>query len=98
MNKPSTKSILESQTLQPMGFANTASLSEHVTLMLDNYFATLEEEQASDLYQIVLQEVEKPLIEFVLQKTEANQTHAANILGINRNTLKKKMQKYQIES
>lgn len=98
MNKPSSTNQVTNQSANQNGFGNTASLSEHVTLMLDNYFATLEEEQASDLYQIVLQQVEKPLIEFVLQKTDANQTHAANILGLNRNTLKKKMQKYQIES
>jgi len=75
-----------------------ASLSEQVTQTLETYFNTLEDEQASDVYEMVLQQVEKPLIEFVLQQTENNQTHAANILGINRNTLKKKMQKYQIAS
>jgi len=45
---------------------------------------------------MVLQQIEKPLIEFVLQQTDNNQTHAANVLGINRNTLKKKMQKYDL--
>ena len=97
MNNPSSKAKIVSQPTSPMDFSKTASLSDHVTLMLDDYFATLEEEQASDLYQIVLQQVEKPLIEFVLHKTDANQTHAANILGINRNTLKTKMKKYQID-
>ncbi len=74
------------------------SLSEQVTNMLEAYFKTLEEQQATDVYEMVLQQVEKPMIEFVLQQTENNQTHAANILGINRNTLKKKMQKYQVKS
>lgn len=74
----------------------TSSLSQQVTSMLEAYFDTLEDELASDVYEMVIQHVEKPLIEYVLQQTEFNQTQAANILGINRNTLKKKMQKYQI--
>lgn len=74
-----------------------ASLSDHVTNMLETYFNTLEEQQASDVYEMVLQQVEKPMIEFVLNQTENNQTHAANILGINRNTLKKKIQKYKVK-
>jgi Fis family transcriptional regulator len=72
------------------------SLSEQVTLNLKYYFDTLEEECATDLYEMVLQQVEKPLIEFVLAKTEYNQCKSAQILGINRNTLRKKMQKYDL--
>lgn len=75
----------------------STSLSEQVTVTLEAYFNTLEEQSATDVYEMVLQQVEKPLIEFVLQQTENNQTHAANILGINRNTLKKKMQKYDLD-
>ena len=76
--------------------ANSNSLSEQVTQTLEAYFDTLQEEKASDLYEMVIQQVEKPLIEFVLTKTEHNQTQAAQILGINRNTLRKKMQKYHL--
>ena len=72
------------------------SLSEQVTVTLEAYFNKLEDQQASDVYEMVLQQVEKPLIEFVLQQADNNQTHAANVLGINRNTLKKKMQKYDL--
>ncbi|NPA71840.1 MAG: Fis family transcriptional regulator [Gammaproteobacteria bacterium] len=72
------------------------SLSEQVTQTLDRYFDSLQEQQASDLYEMVIQQVEKPMIEFVLTKTDNNQTQTAQILGINRNTLRKKMQKYQL--
>ena len=72
------------------------SLSEQVTQTLDVYFDTLQEETTSDLYEMVIQQVEKPMIEFVLAKTDNNQTQTAQILGINRNTLRKKMQKYQL--
>ncbi|WP_321326439.1 helix-turn-helix domain-containing protein [Thiomicrorhabdus sp.] len=75
---------------------SSLSLSDQVTLMLNTYFNTLAEQNATDVYDMVIQQVEKPMIEFVLQQTDNNQTHAANILGINRNTLKKKMQKYNL--
>ena len=41
--------------------------------------------------------IEKPLVEIVLKETNGNQTKAANILGINRNTLRKKIAEYQIK-
>lgn len=76
--------------------AKPHSLSEQVTQTLEVYFDTLQEETTSDLYEMVIQQVEKPMIEFVLAKTDNNQTQTALILGINRNTLRKKMQKYQL--
>ncbi len=72
------------------------SLSEQVTQTLEVYFDTLQEQTTSDLYEMVIQQIEKPMLEFVLAKTENNQTQTALILGINRNTLRKKMQKYRL--
>ena len=45
---------------------------------------------------MVLQEVERPLLEVVMQKTNGNQSRAAEVLGINRNTLRKKLKLYQL--
>ena len=45
---------------------------------------------------MVLQEVERPLLEVVMQKTNGNQSRAAEVLGINRNTLRKKLRLYQL--
>ncbi|MDX1347226.1 MAG: helix-turn-helix domain-containing protein [Thiomicrorhabdus chilensis] len=75
---------------------NNQSLSAQVTTTLESYFETLDKESASDVYEMVIQQVEKPLIEFVLTKTDQNQSKSAQILGINRNTLRKKMQKYDL--
>ncbi|MCF6345688.1 MAG: Fis family transcriptional regulator [Thiomicrorhabdus sp.] len=72
------------------------SLSEHVTLSLESYFNVLQDEKISNLHQMVIQQVEKPLIQFVLEKHNNNQTQTAQTLGINRNTLRKKMQQYQL--
>jgi len=74
----------------------THCLSNHVTQTLQHYFATLEGEVQSDVYQMVISQVERPMIEFVLQETQFNQSRSAEILGINRNTLRKKMQTYNI--
>lgn len=75
---------------------STPSLSEQVSLTLEDYFDALDSEAATDVYEMVMQQVEKPLIEFVLNHTENNQSKSAQILGINRNTLRKKMQKYDL--
>ncbi len=72
------------------------SLSKQVTQTLEVYFETLQDTQTCDLYEMVIQQVEKPLIEFVLEKHNHNQTQTAQTLGINRNTLRKKIQKYNI--
>lgn len=74
----------------------TTSISEHLVQTLDHYFNTLEEEQACNLHEMVIQQVEKPLIEYVLTKAGGNQSKTACILGINRNTLRKKILQYNI--
>ena len=61
---------------------------------LELYFNDLDGHPPKDLYQMVLQEVEKPLLEAVLRHTRGNQTKAAEILGINRTTLRKKLDIY----
>jgi len=72
------------------------ALSDAVTQTLEHYFKTLEGECPSDVYKMVLGQVEKPLVEFILKQTDFNQKKAAEILGINRNTLRKKIQTYHI--
>lgn len=79
-----------------MKYPSTSSLSQHVTETLEQYFNDLDGQDTTDLYEMVLQQVEKPLLEFVLQHTQQNQSQSAQILGINRNTLRKKMLKYQL--
>ena len=72
-------------------------LSAHVREALRAYFVRLDGHGASNLYELVLSEVEQPLIETVLEHCEHNQTKAAQILGLSRSTLRKKMQIYRIE-
>ena len=54
-------------------------------------------EKRGQLYKSVLSEIEKPLIEHILERTEGNQLKAAKILGINRNTMRAKIRKLGID-
>lgn len=65
---------------------------------LHGYFNRLNGHKPGDLYQLVLGEVERPLFEAVLDYTNGNQSEAAEILGINRGTLRKKLRTYNLLS
>jgi two-component system nitrogen regulation response regulator GlnG len=67
------------------------SLEEVVRLKLKDYFRQIGDVEPTDLYQLILERVERPLIELTLERTHGNQLRAAAILGINRNTLHKKV-------
>lgn len=73
------------------------TLSEMVEVCLEEYFTMLEHETPSDVYEMVTNQVEEPMVKFVLNRTDYNQTKTAEILGINRNTLRKKIQQYKIK-
>jgi Fis family transcriptional regulator len=61
---------------------------------LESYFATLNGHKPGHLYDLVMREVEEPLFKAVLDYAEGNQSRAADILGINRGTLRKKLKMY----
>ncbi len=63
---------------------------------MTRYLDDLNGEQVNDLYNMVIQQVEKPLIEVAMKNCMNNQSKAARLLGINRNTLRKKLAEYQI--
>jgi Fis family transcriptional regulator len=70
------------------------SLRESVEVAVNNYFSHLEGQHVTDVYDMVLQEVEAPLLEAVLKYTRNNQTRASTVLGLNRGTLRKKLKRY----
>lgn len=68
------------------------NLSKLITMCLQEYFKSLKgQKPASNLYENIIQTVERPLIKEILKLTENNQRKAADILGMNRNTLRKKI-------
>lgn len=69
----------------------SAPLRHSIDQALDRYFADLDGTEPSDLYAMVINEVEQPLLKRVLDYTGGNQSRAAEILGVNRSTLRKKL-------
>ena len=67
------------------------TLRDHVEHAMRSYFANLNGEQVTNVYDMVLAEIEGPLLEVVLEYTRGNQTRASEILGLNRGTLRKKL-------
>ncbi|WP_435408757.1 DNA-binding transcriptional regulator Fis [Pleionea litopenaei] len=70
------------------------TLRESVNHAIKNYFDSLDGQTPSELYEMVLAEIEAPLLERVMEYTRGNQTKAAIILGLNRGTLRKKLKIY----
>ena len=74
-------------------------VAQYVRQAVNNYFTDLDgEEPSCAVYDMVINCVEKPLIETVLHHAGGNQTRAAELLGLNRNTLRKKIQTHKIKS
>lgn len=69
----------------------TSEIAECIRKSLEKYFRDLDGAKPGPVYDMVLHAIEKPTLEVVLDHAGGNQTVAAEILGINRNTLRKKM-------
>ena len=69
-------------------------LRNHAEQALHDYFASLNGHRPAQLYDMVLREVEEPLFKAVLDYASGNQSAAADILGINRGTLRKKLRQF----
>ncbi len=63
---------------------------------LRRYFEALDGHECCDLFSLVMREVEEPLFEAVLAQSGGSRTKAAQMLGINRGTLRKKLQQYRL--
>ena len=72
-------------------------LADSVKRSLERYFKDMDGEKPTSIYEMVLKNIEKPMIETVLGKASGNQSLAAEMLGVTRNTLRKKMQQLRIK-
>lgn len=82
----------------PSSEAENSSLEGLITQKLQSSLAKIDLQDMSNLYEMVLHQMERPLINIVLEKTRGNQVKAADVLGINRNTLRKKIQTLNINT
>ncbi len=80
-----------------MTAVNESELAACVRQVLTQYFQDLDGEDAANVYDMVMHCVEKPVLELVLAKAGNNQSRAADVLGMNRNTLRKKMLQHGIK-
>ena len=79
--------------------AQRKTLCDHVSDNLDDYFRNLNGcAPPTDLHRMVIEQVEKPLLQRVLDYSGGNQSRAADVLGINRGTLRKKLRHYSLET
>lgn len=76
--------------------AEAASLRDSVTACVRKYLDELDGQISTDVYQMVLAEIEAPLLEEIMRYTRNNQTKASIMLGLNRGTLRKKLKQYRL--
>ena len=74
----------------------SAELSDCVRRSLNRYFRDLDGQQPHAIYDMVIRTVEKPMLEVIMKVANGNQSAAAEILGINRNTLRRKLTEHTL--
>ena len=74
------------------------NLPDNIDTLLDQYFNDLDGDKPTAISEMVINTVEKPLLLYIMNKTEGNQSKAAKMLGLNRNTLRKKLKQYNLDN
>jgi len=95
MNQPLPKELIEN-VFQVDTEQSHRPLRDCIATAMVNYFHHLDGHEPDNLYQMVLQEMEEPLLRAVLEYTRSNQSRAAIMLGLNRGTLRKKLKQYNL--
>ncbi len=72
-------------------------LADNVKDAMEKYFKDMDGHEPTNLHELVMSQVEKPLIESVINNTSGNISRAAKLLGLNRGTLRNRMQKYGLD-
>ncbi len=77
--------------------AEISQLSHAVKHAIRRYLYELDGTQPGNMYELVLRQIEQPLLEAILEHTKGNQSRAAELLGLNRGTLRKKLRNYKLQ-
>ncbi|MCW5590117.1 MAG: DNA-binding transcriptional regulator Fis [Legionellales bacterium] len=96
MSIETVDSIITS-TASPSTSTTSLRLRDTVKQTIERYFAQLGSAKPANIYEMVISEVETPLLEAILKYTRGNQSRAAKILGISRGTLRKKLKIYGLD-
>ena len=78
--------------------AGPPPLRDSAAEAIAHFLSTLDGEACSDLYDMVLHQVEEPLLRAVMEYSQQNQSHASAMLGLNRGTLRKKLRQHGLLS
>ena len=83
--------------MRPISGHDIKPLAQALTESLEDYFSTLNGTPPCELYDTILREIEVPLLRITLKHTGGNQSKAAEWLGLNRATLRKKLQQHNLD-
>lgn len=95
---PHTAESLAAANDDTPGTLHTSNLRDAVTTAVREYLNELDGQLSTDVYQMVLAEIEAPLLAEIMAYTRNNQTKASLMLGLNRGTLRKKLKQYNLIS
>lgn len=95
---PSTKTHKKPSSKQSKSHKGPPPLKESAAEAIAHFLSTLDGEGCSELYDMVLHQVEEPLLRAVMEYTQQNQSSAATMLGLNRGTLRKKLRQHGLLS
>ncbi len=90
-DKPLARGVVDHKKEEP-------NLDELIEKKLARFVNKIRQSEGKNLYDLLIQEVEKPLIKLALKETDGNQVQASQLLGLHRNTLRKKMKDLKITS
>lgn len=71
-------------------------IEECIRASLEQYFDDLRDAEPNSVHAMILHAVEKPMLEVVMRRADGNQSRAAEWLGINRNTLRRKLREHRL--
>ena len=84
-------------TAKAEGGGRENELASTVRKVMRQYFKDLDGEKCTNIYEMVVCAVERPMLEVVMFQAQGNQTRAAQLLGLNRNTLRKKLHQHGLD-
>jgi Fis family transcriptional regulator len=100
LRRETSPQLSQASQTSPISQASQTShqtLRDAVRTCLEKYFADLDGHEPAEIHQLVMNEVEPAMLETVMRFARGNQTRAADMLGINRTTLRKKLRQYGLE-
>ncbi|MGB5276114.1 MAG: DNA-binding transcriptional regulator Fis [Gammaproteobacteria bacterium] len=96
MRSDNVHAMIDDSILEKDNNEGISQLYNAVKHSIRRYLYELDGAQPHDMYDLVLKQVEQPLLEAILEHTKGNQSKAAEYLGLNRGTLRKKLRTYNL--